>query len=93
MSLDRNGFGISTSRFSTRLNSEKFQTFIFKPVRLDIDFWKFLEIQPYIRRLRIDKNHPKDTYTIKVEPLGYLTGIKHSGRVSKKNSQASALIG
>ena len=28
--------------------------------------------------------HEKDTYTIKVEPLGYLTGIEHSGCVFKK---------
>ena len=29
----------------------------------------------------VDENHRKDPYTIKVEPLGYLTGIEHSGRV------------
>ena len=41
------------------------------------------EFQPVdFRRQRTDENHPQDTYTIKVEPLGYLTGIEHSGRVS-----------
>ena len=35
------------------------------------------------------RNYGQDTYTIKIEPLGYLTGIEHSDWVSKQSFRRS----